>query len=199
MKLYQIILPVLIGALIGYCTNYVAIKMLFLPRRALHIGKWRLPMTPGVIPKNKARLATAVGNAVSDRLITREDILEGVKRSGVSERIVEGITASIVGSEASIRKLTDGAIPAEEMDAALESASRRIGQKILDGIRSIDLRAMVSDMLQSSFGTLLSNPMVAMFLGGISLDSISERVVQAISGYIDRAFVVLLGAKQYYV
>ena len=73
MKLYQIILPVLIGALIGYCTNYVAIKMLFLPRRALHIGKWRLPMTPGVIPKNKARLATAVGNAVSDRLITRQD------------------------------------------------------------------------------------------------------------------------------
>ena len=185
MKLYQIILPVLIGALIGYCTNYVAIKMLFLPRRALHIGKWRLPMTPGVIPKNKARLATAVGNAVSDRLLTRQDILEGVKRSGVSERIVDGITASIVGSEASIRKLTDGAIPAEEMDAALEGASRRIGQKILDGIRSIDLRAMVSDMLQSSFGTLLSNPMVAMFLGGISLDSISERVVQAINGYID--------------
>ena len=185
MKLYQLILPVLIGALIGYCTNYVAIKMLFLPRRALHIGKWRLPMTPGVIPKNKARLATAVGNAVSDRLLTRQDILEGVKRSGVSERIVDGITASIVGSEASIRKLTDGAIPAEEMDAALEGASRRIGQKILDGIRSIDLRAMVSDMLQSSFGALLSNPMVAMFLGGISLDSISEKVVQAIHGYND--------------
>ena len=185
MKLYQIILPVLIGALIGYCTNYVAIKMLFLPRRALHIGKWRLPMTPGVIPKNKARLATAVGNAVSDRLLTRQDILEGVKRSGVSERIVDGITASIVGSEASIRKLTDGAIPAEEMDAALEGASRRIGQKILDGIKSIDLRVMVNDMLQSSFGALLSNPMVAMFLGGISLDSISEKVVQAIHGYID--------------
>ena len=185
MKLYQIILPVLIGALIGYCTNFVAIKMLFLPRRALHIGKWRLPMTPGVIPKNKARLATAVGNAVSDRLLTQEDILEGVKRSGVSERIVEGISVSIVGSEASIRKLTDGAIPAEEMDAALESVSRRIGQRILDGIKSIDLRSMVSDMLQSSFGALLSNPMVAMFLGGISLDSISEKVVQAIHGYID--------------
>ena len=185
MKPYQIILPVLIGALIGYCTNYVAIKMLFLPRRALHIGKWRLPMTPGVIPKNKARLATAVGNAVSDRLLTQEDILEGVKRSGVSERIVKGISVSIVGSEASIRKLTDGAIPAEEMDAALESVSRRIGQRILDGIKSIDLRSMVSDMLQSSFGALLSNPMVAMFLGGISLDSISEKVVQAIHGYID--------------
>lgn len=185
MKLYQIILPVLIGALIGYCTNYVAIKMLFLPRRALHIGKWRLPMTPGVIPKNKARLATAVGNAVSNRLITRQDILEGVKRSGIQEKIVDGVTTAIAGSDASIRSLTDGAIPAEELDAALERASTLLGQKILDGIQSIDLRAMVNDMLQSSFGALLSNPMVAMFLGGISMDSISEKVVQAIDGYID--------------
>lgn len=185
MKLYQIILPVLIGALIGYCTNYVAIKMLFLPRRALHIGKWRLPMTPGVIPKNKARLATAVGNAVSDRLITRQDILEGVKRSGIQEKIVDGVTTAIAGSDASIRSLTDGAIPAEELDAALERASTLLGQKILDGIQSIDLRAMVNDMLQSSFGALLSNPMVAMFLGSISTDSISERIVQAIDGYID--------------
>ena len=174
MKLYQIILPVAISALIGYCTNYVAIKMLFLPRKALHIGKWRLPMTPGVIPKNKSRLATAVGNAVSDRLNTQQNILEGVKNSGVQERIIDGVTASIVGSDASIRKLADGAVPEEKMDAALERASRLLGQKILDGVRSIDLQAMISDMLQSSFGALLSNPMVAMFLGGISMDSISE-------------------------
>lgn len=185
MKPYQIILPVLIGALIGYCTNYVAIKMLFLPRKAWHIGKWKLPMTPGVIPKNKARLAAAVGNAVSDRLITHQDILEDMKRSGIQERIVDGITETISGSDASIRKLTDGVIPEAEMDAALEHASRLLGQKILEGIQSIDLGAMVSDMLQSSFGTLLSNPMVAMFLGGISMDSISERVVQAINKYID--------------
>lgn len=185
MKLYQIILPVLIGALIGYCTNYVAIKMLFLPRKAWHIGKWRLPMTPGVIPKNKSRLATAVGNAVSDRLITQQDILEGMKNSGIQEKIVASITASIADSDASIRKLTDGAVSEEEMNAALESASELVGQKILDGIQSADLGAMVSDMLQSSFGALLSNPMVAMFLGGISMDSISEKVVQAIHGYID--------------
>ena len=185
MKLYQIILPVVIGALIGYCTNYIAIKMLFLPRRAWHIGKWRLPMTPGVIPKNKSRLAAAVGNAVSDRLITQQDILEGVKNSGVQERIVDSVTASVMGGDASIRKLTDGAVPEAEMDAALERASALLGRKILDGIRSVDLRAMVSEMLQSSFGALLSNPMVAMFLGGLSMDSISEQVVQAINGYID--------------
>ena len=185
MKLYQIILPILIGALIGYCTNYIAIKMLFLPRKPWRIGKWKLPMTPGVIPKNKARLATAVGNAVSDRLITQRDILQGVKDSGIQEKLVDGLMASVTGSDASIRKWMEGALPESEMDAALARASTLLGQKILDGIKSVDLGAMVSEMLQSSFGALLSNPMVAMFLGGISVDSVSERVVQVINGYID--------------
>ena len=185
MKLYQILLPILIGALIGYCTNYIAIKMLFLPRRAWHIGGWRLPMTPGVIPKNKPRLAAAVGSAVGDKLLTQRDILDAVKRSGIQERVAERVTAAIVDSSASIRELTVDVIPGEEMDAALENVSELLGRKILSGIKSINLQPMVADLLQSSFGKLLSNPLVSMFVGGASVDSLSDKVVQAIDGYID--------------
>ena len=110
MKLYQILLPVLIGALIGYCTNYIAIKMLFRPRKAWYIGKWKVPMTPGVIPKNKARLASAVGNAVSDRLLTRQDILDGVKDSGLRENIVSAIVAPMAGGNSSLRDLTNNLV-----------------------------------------------------------------------------------------
>ena len=47
----------LIGAVIGYFTNYLAVKMLFRPRREIKIGSKTLPFTPGVIPKGKPRLA----------------------------------------------------------------------------------------------------------------------------------------------
>ena len=47
----------LIGALIGYLTNWLAVKMLFRPRKALYIGKFHVPFTPGVIPRRKAALA----------------------------------------------------------------------------------------------------------------------------------------------
>ena len=66
MNIVHIILPIAIGALIGYCTNYIAIKMLFHPRKEMRIGSWRLPFTPGVIPKNKERIASEVGAAVND-------------------------------------------------------------------------------------------------------------------------------------
>ena len=62
----------LIGSLIGYCTNYIAVKMLFRPRTEIKIAGIRLPFTPGIIPKRKNELARAVGRAVGDTLVTEE-------------------------------------------------------------------------------------------------------------------------------
>ena len=59
MDIVIMLLPVLVGAVIGYFTNYIAIKMLFRPRKAIKIGSWTLPFTPGVIPRNQARVARA--------------------------------------------------------------------------------------------------------------------------------------------
>ena len=63
-----------IGALIGYCTNYIAVKMLFHPYKEVKLFGLTLPFTPGVIPKNKPRLARAISRAVADVLLTKEDI-----------------------------------------------------------------------------------------------------------------------------
>ena len=50
---YSLIIRPLIGAAIGYVTNWIAVKMLFFPLNPVKIGKFTLPFTPGVIPKNK--------------------------------------------------------------------------------------------------------------------------------------------------
>ena len=68
----------LVGAVIGYCTNYIAVKMLFRPRRAVKLGKWQLPLTPGIIPKRKPQLAHAIGQAVGGQLFTETDVKEVV-------------------------------------------------------------------------------------------------------------------------
>ena len=63
-----------IGALIGYCTNYIAVKMLFYPKKEIRIFGHKLPFTPGAIPKGKPRLAKAIGNIIAEDLLTEEDI-----------------------------------------------------------------------------------------------------------------------------
>ncbi|MBU8880034.1 DUF445 family protein [Bacillus sp. FJAT-29790] len=65
---------VVLGAVIGGFTNYLAIKMLFRPYNTLYIGKWRVPFTPGLIPKRRDELAEQMGKMVINHLLTPESI-----------------------------------------------------------------------------------------------------------------------------
>jgi len=61
-----------IGAAIGGVTNHLAIKMLFRPYKAIYIKNWRLPFTPGLIPKRRDELAKQLGLTVVNYLLTPE-------------------------------------------------------------------------------------------------------------------------------
>ena len=67
-----ILIPPIIGAVIGYCTNLLAIRMLFRPHRAVYIFGKRLPFTPGLIPKEQARLANKMAAAIGNKILTHE-------------------------------------------------------------------------------------------------------------------------------
>ncbi|UII56857.1 DUF445 family protein [Cytobacillus spongiae] len=69
-----IIIMMGIGALIGGFTNSLAIKMLFRPYKAIYIGKWKMPFTPGLIPKRREELAEQLGRMVVDHLLTPESV-----------------------------------------------------------------------------------------------------------------------------
>ena len=85
----------IIGAVIGYCTNYIAVKMLFYPRKEIRIWGHRLPFTPGAIPKGKPRLAKAIGNIVANTLLTEEDIKEKILSPEIENAVVEKMTGAL--------------------------------------------------------------------------------------------------------
>jgi uncharacterized membrane protein YheB (UPF0754 family) len=68
------VLPPLLGAVIGYVTNAIAIRMLFRPLTAVRFLGVRLPLTPGIIPKQRTQLAESIGQMVSRELLTEEAI-----------------------------------------------------------------------------------------------------------------------------
>ena len=61
-----------IGGVIGYITNDIAIRMLFRPHRAKYILGIKVPFTPGIIPKEKGRIAGAIGGAISENLMNQD-------------------------------------------------------------------------------------------------------------------------------
>ena len=66
--------PPMLGALIGYLTNKVAIRMLFRPLKAWYVFGIRVPMTPGIIPSKRHDLAINFGEMVGEQLLTATDI-----------------------------------------------------------------------------------------------------------------------------
>lgn len=76
----------LVGSVIGYFTNYIAVRMLFRPRKEIKVFGVRLPFTPGVIPKGKPRLAKAVGEVVANNLLTKEDITRMLLSESAEEK-----------------------------------------------------------------------------------------------------------------
>ena len=81
------LLGALIGAIIGYFTNWLAIKMLFKPRTEKRIGGMKVPFTPGLIPKEKARIAKSVAESVGEHLINRESISKTLNKPEVKTKV----------------------------------------------------------------------------------------------------------------
>ena len=71
----------LTGGVIGYFTNWLAIKMMFRPHQPKHLFGMKLPFTPGLIPKERGRIAEAVGSSISENLMNKE-VLEKNLLSG---------------------------------------------------------------------------------------------------------------------
>jgi uncharacterized membrane protein YheB (UPF0754 family) len=78
--LWLYLAPPIVGAVIGYFTNDIAIRMLFRPYSAKYIGNWQIPLTPGVIPRNQAKLAKRISDSIMGSLLTPDELQNIARR-----------------------------------------------------------------------------------------------------------------------
>jgi len=83
--------PPILGGLIGYYTNDIAIKMLFRPYKAVYVLGKKVPFTPGLIPSNQERLGQNIANAIMKSLLTPEEMQNLARRLLQPERLQGGI------------------------------------------------------------------------------------------------------------
>ncbi len=83
------IIPVIVGGVIGYITNWIAIKMLFRPHYEKRIFNIPIPFTPGLIPKERNRIAKSIGEAVGEYLLSPEVVVDALfKNEGSIEKVI---------------------------------------------------------------------------------------------------------------
>ncbi|HEY9642593.1 MAG TPA: DUF445 family protein [Coleofasciculaceae cyanobacterium] len=89
--LWTLAAPPIVGGIIGYFTNDIAIKMLFRPYRTLYIGGQRVPFTPGLIPSNQERLAKRIADTIMGSLLTPSELQNLARKLLQTERIQAAI------------------------------------------------------------------------------------------------------------
>jgi uncharacterized membrane protein YheB (UPF0754 family) len=86
-RLWLLLSPPVVGGIIGYFTNDIAIKMLFRPYKAIYVGGRKLPFTPGLIPSNQEKLAKRISDTIMGSLLTPEELQNLARKLLQTERM----------------------------------------------------------------------------------------------------------------
>ena len=171
----------LIGAVIGYFTNMIAVKMLFYPKKEIRLFGRRLPLTPGVIPKGRSRLANAIGEVIETHLLTKEDVtkhlLSGQAEKSVTDAIIGRLSGNIREEVISITDMDDDSY--ETKKAALV---RKISCKAVQAIQSSDASQIILDAFSDALREKYSSTPLKLLVN----DKTLSKVIPPAKDILDR-------------
>lgn len=175
----------LIGAVIGYCTNYIAVKMLFYPKREIRLCGRRLPFTPGAIPRGKPRLAGAIGNIVGDKLLTEQDITGQILNEQTEEKIVS-MASGFLEKEIKQEILSASDIGEDSYIKAKEKLSCLICDKALDSLQEVGIGSIFAEKGGEVIREKTKGTMLEMFLSDEMINTITSRGGEEVQKFISR-------------
>ena len=147
--MYHYFIGPAVGAVIGYITNDIAIRMLFRPHQAKYVMGVRVPFTPGIIPKEKARIAGAIGKAVSENLMNREvlekSLLSDEMLSKIGDAIDEFVSTQSLNEE-TIEEFALHYLPQDDIIAMRENVTDGVVKMITVKLKDSRLGENIAHM-----------------------------------------------------
>lgn len=77
-------LLVFIGAMIGWITNFIAIKMLFRPYKEINLIFFKIQ---GLLPKRRNEIGNSIAEVVNNELVSVKDIISKISPEDIEENI----------------------------------------------------------------------------------------------------------------
>lgn len=193
---YSIILRPLIGAGIGYVTNWIAVKMMFRPLKPIKIGKVTLPFTPGIIPKNKARIAESIGETISENLLTEETLKQSLlseeMKQSLKYKVIETLN-SISEKEITSKDFICQYIPENSYNMCLKSITEKLTNSIYETIVNYDIGKIIAEQIELSAKEKIKGSLLGIFGGNSIISTISETASLKVNDYINKNGKELIG------
>lgn len=152
------IIAPLLGGIIGYITNDIAIRMLFRPHKAKYLFGIKMPFTPGIIPKEKGRIASAIGGAISENLMSK-DVLE---KNLLSDEMITKIRISInsffetqKNNQETVREFLAHYLTANDTDRLIRGLKESLTDQVSTKLGGYNLGEQISEVVMEHVSSKL--------------------------------------------
>lgn len=152
------IIAPLLGGIIGYITNDIAIRMLFRPHKAKYLLGIKVPFTPGIIPKEKGRIASAIGGTISENLMSK-DVLE---KNLLSDEMITKIRISIdsffetqKNNQETVREFLAHYMTANDIDSLIRGLKEGLIEQVSTKLGESNLGEQISEVVMEHVSSKL--------------------------------------------
>ncbi|MEO1814102.1 MAG: DUF445 family protein [Acetobacterium sp.] len=177
----------IIGGIIGLITNGIAIRMLFRPLKAIKVWGLTLPFTPGLIPKEKPRIAKSLGDVVANNLLNQDVIKNGLLSPEMDDKItvaVNGLIAKKSTSDETLRELFYSFSGAERGEQIITDVTTKVVGFSYERMVKMELGPLLSEIAVTEIVSNLQGSMFAMLINEnlissakVKMSEIIERMV----------------------
>lgn len=189
MDIFKLIAGPLIGALIGYFTNFIAVKMLFRPHHPVMLGKRRLPFTPGLIPKRKDELAGAIGNAVGTTLLTKDDLTEALPVDSIKATMSNALWeqfCQVRVSVTSVGQAMTSLLSERQYETMRNQLEDTITERAVEALRQMNISEIIVTEGTRAIKEKVQGTLLAMMVNDQLIQSIAGPLGDEIQDYIER-------------
>jgi len=191
---YELFLLPVVASLIGYSTNWIAIRMLFRPLEEKRIFGFRVPFTPGLIPKRRNEIAKNIGQAVGTHLLTPEAIETRLQKPAVRDELEKTLSDWLVGFLEKDRGTVMEAVP-EEARSELEAGFAELQEKVQNWLADITTGKEMEEFLRELVGSgvdLLSSKEIGEIVDQTSYEEIAIKLEDVATELTEREEVETL-------
>lgn len=162
-------LLVFIGAMIGWITNFIAIKMLFRPYKEINLIFFKIQ---GLLPKRRNEIGNSIAEVVNNELVSVKDIISKISPEDIEENIgliVDRILESRLKEEI-VKNFPMAAFFLS--DSMLEKIKHIIKQSILD--HKEEMINVFAEYLENKVNI---KSIIVEKVNGFSLEKIEEIII----------------------
>lgn len=189
MEIFKLIAGPLIGALIGYFTNFIAVKMLFRPHHPVMLGSRRLPFTPGLIPKRKDELAGAIGSAVGTTLLTKEDLAEALPADSIKRTMSSALWnqfCEVKESVLSVGQAMTAFLSETQYENMRGQLEDTLTERAVEALRQMNISEIIITEGTRAIKEKVQGTLLAMMVNDQLIQSIAGPIGDEIQDYIER-------------